>query len=143
MIEPAVVEASATGWLFAAAEVKSVSVGVPEISNSSACIPPAPVLAKVSPDVSVTVTWTSPVPMSVAVTVPNGPVPQVPLQKSDVREAVSVAADAEVSRPPVDALKRTEQPNNPIALLSRVRMRRGPYFARLNTRLHQPHELLR
>jgi hypothetical protein len=35
MIEPAVVEANATGWLFVAALVKSVSVGVPARSNSS------------------------------------------------------------------------------------------------------------
>jgi hypothetical protein len=37
--------------------------------------------------------------MSVVVTVPNGLVPQVPLQKSDVRGKFSVAADAEVITP--------------------------------------------
>jgi hypothetical protein len=37
--------------------------------------------------------------MSVAVTVPNGAVPQVPLQKSDVRLKLIVAAEAEVAVP--------------------------------------------
>jgi hypothetical protein len=41
--------------------------------------------------------------MSVAVTVPNGAVPQVPLQKSVVREKVNVFADADVARPQQDS----------------------------------------
>jgi hypothetical protein len=55
-IEPAAVEARATAWLFVAAEVKSVSVGVPARFHSNVCIPPAPVFAKVSPAFSVIVT---------------------------------------------------------------------------------------
>src|SRR6516162_1814606 len=99
LIEPADTEANATAWLFVAAEVKSVSVGVPLRFHSSVCPPAAPVLAKVSPAVSVTVIMTSPAAMSVASTFPNGAVPQVPVQKSDVRGKSSVAADAEVITP--------------------------------------------
>jgi len=57
-IEPAVVEANATAGLFVK-EVKSVSVGMPARSHASVFIERAPVLAKVSPAVSVTTTWTS------------------------------------------------------------------------------------
>src|SRR5215472_12947614 len=53
MIEPADVEVRATGWLFVAAEVKSVSVGVPARSNSKVFPLPAPVFAKSSPAFSV------------------------------------------------------------------------------------------